>query len=268
MRTAIKKILGPKLILGLRKWFPSTVQKQAEFREVRRKAVFYSSFIKQGDICFDVGANIGNRIAPLLHIGAKVVAVEPQPQCYRYLKRKFGNRITLVSKGLGESNGTKAFHLADDTTLSSFSDEWITAVKNTGRFKEKNWNRALMVELTTADQLIEKYGRPSFIKIDVEGYELEVLKGLSVPVPMISFEYTVPEQPERAILCLEQIEKYNPDAECNYSIGEDLVWALPVWLSGQDMRTHILSGAFNETCFGDIYVRIRPYSTVRPDVNH
>lgn len=82
MRTVIKKILGPKLILELRKWFPSAVQKQAEFREVQRKTAFYSSFIKQGDICFDVGANVGNRITPLLHIGAKAAAVEPQQQCY------------------------------------------------------------------------------------------------------------------------------------------------------------------------------------------
>lgn len=257
MRALLKKILGPNLVAKLRKRFPSKIQQKANMMEIQRKAAFYSLFIKPGDICFDVGANMGNRIAPLLYLGAQVIAIEPQEKCYNYLKREFGDKIILVQKGLGEAEGIKLFHLSDDTTLSSFSSEWITSVKTTGRFKEKTWKTVLQTEMTTVDLLIEKYGKPSFIKIDVEGYELEVLKGLTTAVQMISYEYTVPEQPERAIMCLDRIEKYNPQIECNYSIGEDLVWALAAWVSPGQMRAHILTAEFNDTCFGDIYVRTR-----------
>jgi FkbM family methyltransferase len=171
------------------------------------------------------------------------------------LQKKFGKRITIIKKGLGETAGEKEFHLSEDSTLSSFSDTWINAVTNTSRFKDKKWLRTVRVSMTTADELIAKYGRPAFIKIDVEGYELEVLKGLSQAVGMISFEYTVPEQPERAIQCIAEIEKHNRLIECNYSIGEDLVWALPQWISREEMVRLIRSKEFQSTSFGDIYVR-------------
>ena len=254
MKTLLKKIIAPQQITKLRTWFPSATQKKADSIENDRKVQFYSAFIKPGDCCFDVGANVGNRISPMLAIGAKIIAVEPQEKCYKFLKRKFGKKIMLVKKGLGEKEAIKSFHLSDDSTISSFSDEWIQAVKKTQRFKEKKWNRSIQVEMTTADLLISQYGLPSFIKIDVEGYELEVLKGLTKPVNMISFEYTVPEQPHRAIQCIDQIEKYNPQIACNYSIGEDLVWA-GEWLTADSMRTLILSEQFQATCFGDIYVK-------------
>ena len=257
MKSILKRLIGQKSATTIRRWFPSEVQKKAEFQETARKVAFYATFVENGSLCFDVGANIGNRITPLLKIGARIIAIEPQQKCIKYLKRKFGKMITIVEKGLGESECVKEFHLSEDSTLSSFSDYWIKTVTNTSRFKGKNWIKNVKVSMTTLDELIKKYGKPSFIKIDVEGYELEVLKGLTHPIKMISFEYTVPEQPERAIVCIDQIEKYNKLVECNYSIGEDLVWALPHWVSAEKMRQIILSPEFLTTSFGDIYVRTK-----------
>jgi len=240
-----------------RKWFPSAVQKVAEVREVERKAAFYGLFVKKGAVCFDLGANMGNRISPLLRLGALVVAVEPQKKCYKFLQRKFGKKIRLVKKGLGEAESIKEFHISDDSTISSFSGEWINAVKGTRRFMDKNWNKSAMIAMTTADILIERYGKPAFIKIDVEGYELEVLKGLTQPVEMISFEYTVPEQPGRAIACIEQVAVHHAHIECNYSIGEDLVWAMEEWISPVAMKSLIVTEKFMGTSFGDIYIRTK-----------
>jgi FkbM family methyltransferase len=257
VKAVIKRFIGPKGAARIREWFPSSVKKRADIEETARKAAFYGTFVKEGSICFDVGANMGNRIMPLLQIGARIVAIEPQEQCYRYLKRKFGKKIVLVKKGLGEANGIKHFHISEDSTLSSFSDHWINSVTGTGRFKGKKWVKTVDVAITTADELIAVYGKPAFIKIDVEGYELEVLKGLTQPVDMLSFEYTVPEQPERALMCLAQIEKHNPQIECNYSVGEDLVWAMPGWITSGQMKELILSKSFQNTSFGDIYVRTK-----------
>ena len=69
------------------------------FKKGERKE-FYSEFIKEGDVVFDVGANKGNRTVIFLELGAKVVAVEPQKECYEHLTKRFGDTIELIKLGL------------------------------------------------------------------------------------------------------------------------------------------------------------------------
>jgi FkbM family methyltransferase len=223
-------------------------------QELQKRKDFYQNFVSPGDLCFDVGANMGNRIAPLLNIGARVLAVEPQQPCYDFLKSKFGNKIILVTKGLCEEECVRQFHISNASTISSFSDEWINSVKN-DRFKEYNWDKTIDVEMTTLDNLIKQHGVPAFIKIDVEGYELEVLKGLSRPIKMISFEYTVPEQTQKVIDCITTIEKNSPDILCNFSIGESMEWAMTNWMTVPEFFEYIQTKEFLDTGFGDIYVK-------------
>ena len=259
MKTLFKKILTPDFISKIRSVFPSSVQKELnkkEIQEIKRRGSFYTSFIQKGELCFDVGANVGNRIGPLLYIGAKVVAVEPQEVCYSYLKKKFKNKIKIITKGVGESEGIKEFHLSSGSPMSSFSKEWIDSVKD-GRFKDYTWEKVVSTKMTTLDKLIEEFGVPAFIKIDVEGYELEVLKGLSKPVKMISFEYTLPEQIQKPVMCIKQIERYNPNIECNYSLGESMEFAKDKWISADDMIKYMVTDEFINTGFGDVYVRTR-----------
>jgi FkbM family methyltransferase len=252
-----KKMLGDYIVFQKVKWFPNKAQQAAneiEKEENTRRRLLYQTFVKRGNLCFDVGANMGNRISSLLAIGAKIVAVEPQQKCCKYLKLKFGNKIKIVSKGAGEEECVKDFFVSSADVLSSFSSDWINAVKDT-RFKEYSWNAPQKIEITTLDRLVAENGLPVFIKIDVEGYELEVLKGLSKPVQMISFEYTVPELTSRAIDCIEQIEKKGPEIECNYSIGESMKLEFSEWLSAADMKEFAQSEEFSASGFGDIYVR-------------
>jgi FkbM family methyltransferase len=256
----MKKIL--KLILGNRIWnfirklksgFSRKLPEESqEIISIRQN--FYSSFINPDDLIFDIGANMGNRIMPLINIGAKVIAVEPQVECQRVLKMKFGNSIEIVPMGLGATDGIKDFFISDSHTISSFSKDWIESVKES-RFKENTWAEPVKIQITTLDKLIEKNGLPRFIKIDVEGYELEVLKGLTRPVDIISFEYTVPEQIQRAIDCIGQIEKYNSEIECNFSKGESMEFELKNWAKPNDFKNYIASQEFISTGFGDIYVR-------------
>jgi FkbM family methyltransferase len=252
LKNVIKKVFGDYVFLILIDYYTNHERNNTDFQT---RKTFYESFICRGDLCFDVGANIGNRTGVFLKIGAKVVAVEPQKSCYRFLKYKYGKKIDIVTKGLGESNCIKNFHIAHTNTLSSFSDEWINRVKISNRFKEEQWNKVVEIEMTTLDELIKKYGAPKFIKIDVEGYELNVLKGLTRAIDMISFEYAVPEQVDKTIKCIEQIEKNNPNIECNYSIGESMLFALENWDNVDDMKKRIVTHDFINTEFGDIYVR-------------
>jgi FkbM family methyltransferase len=257
MKKILKKLFGAGFISKIRSIFPSKVQKELikqEQAETKRRAEFYGSFIKKNELSFDVGANVGNRIDALLSIGARVVAVEPQEICNVFLKKKFGKKIEIVTKGLGEAEEIKDFHLSSGSPMSSFSEEWINSVKD-GRFKGYTWDKVVKVEMTTLDKLIAQYGVPAFIKIDVEGYELNVLKGLSQPVKMLSFEYTVPELLEKPVACIEQIEKSNPHIECNYSIGETMEFAKTEWIPATAMKKYMLTDEFVKTGFGDVYVR-------------
>jgi FkbM family methyltransferase len=259
----LKSLLGYNLAFQLadwrKAWIPNKMQvaiKKNDKNERVKREKFYSSFIKNGNLCFDIGANLGNRVAPLLTIGAKVVAVEPQKYCYKYLQYKFGKKIQIVNKGLGDSESIQDFNISKYNVYSSFSTEWINSVKD-GRFKGVDWNKVIKVKMTTLDKLITEFGLPDFIKIDVEGYELNVLKGLSKPVQMISFEFTVPEQTDKAIACIDQIEKINADIECNFSIGESMKFAVENWISVTDMKRQISSANFSKIGFGDIYVRYK-----------
>lgn len=231
--------------------------KTNNFREqldFEKKSIdFYSNLIKSNDLVFDVGANFGNRVKSFLKLNAKVVAIEPQKACCKYLRKKYGNRITLIDKAVGSNYETKPMFMSTNSMISSFSKEWIDSVKKE-RYKDQEWKAEEMFELITLDSVIDKCGLPSFIKIDVEGYEYEVLKGLSKCVNIISFEYTIPEQTEKAIECINHIKKINQKIECNYSIGESMKYELDKWITDYEMIYLINNDSFSSSV-GDIYVR-------------
>ncbi|MGY3211676.1 FkbM family methyltransferase [Mucilaginibacter sp. HD30] len=258
MKSLLKRVLPQPAITFIRQIFPSEVQRQitaAKKAEVQQRANFYSSFLKKGEVCFDIGANMGNRVEPFLLLGAKVIAVEPQQDCIAFLTKKFGKKIAIVQKGVGEIKGIKSFYVSNVSPMSSFSEEWISSVKD-DRFNMYTWAaQPVDMEMTTLDELIALYGLPAFIKIDVEGYELEVLGGLTHKVPMMSFEYTVPELTHKVVECINRIRQCNADIELNYSEGESMELSAGEWLNADEMIMFVNSPKFIETRFGDIYVR-------------
>lgn len=226
----------------------------AEKLEIKKRSNFYSQFIQKGDLVFDIGANMGNRVASFVALGARIIAVEPQRDCCTFLKERFGNKITVVGKGVGDREDILDFYVADSNILSTFSKERIDQLKP-GRFAEHSWQKAEKIAVTTLDNLIELYGVPSFIKIDVEGMEPEVLRGLSQKVKWISFEFTVPEETDKLLNCMEQVWTIDENAEFNYSPGETMELALQEWLRFEQMAVFIRSRKFVNASWGDIYVR-------------
>lgn len=252
LKNTLSNTLGENTFLNIKELVERFSPKARHL--VLKRKLFYQTFVNKNDLCYDVGANIGNRITPLLQIGANVIAIEPQESCLKILSFKFGNRIKIVTKGLCEKQCIRKFHISNANTISSFSEEWINLVKN-NRFKENKWDKTVDIEMTTLDNLIEEYGIPIYIKIDVEGYELEVLKGLSKPIKMISFEYTVPEQLDKISACIDVLVINSPNILCNFSIGESMKWALPNWLTVKDFYKYINDSDFVRTGFGDIYIK-------------
>ncbi|MFN8357375.1 MAG: FkbM family methyltransferase [Spirosomataceae bacterium] len=249
-----KAILGENTILIAKTWFRSEEEK----RLIQKRRTFYLQFLTaKGDRYFDVGANYGNRIEPIVDDGFTIIAIEPQSSCINYLKRRFNNKILIVPKGLGAVEGRQTLYISDVNTISSFSKDWIRATQESGRFSQYNWEQEQAVEMTTLDKLIELYGKPQFIKIDVEGFELEVLQGLSQPVPVLSFEYTIPERKQAILECIDRIVELakGQPVTFNYSISESMEWALEAWLSPQEMKQEVDNERFVVSEFGDIYAK-------------
>ena len=152
-----------------------------------------STVHRKDDLCFDIGAHVGNRVRVWRRLGARVIAVEPQPSCLAILRWFYGREpgVEIVPSAVGASRGRSILHASSATpTLSTTSADWVEEVK-TGdrRFGSIQWDRQVEVNVVTLDGLIERYGEPTFCKIDVEGSELQVLEGLTRALPALSFEF-------------------------------------------------------------------------------
>lgn len=213
----------------------------------------YGQFVQPGDLCFDVGANVGTRTAALLAIGARVVAVEPQAACATELRRRLGRsgRAVVVESALGAAPGEAELLVTDYDTVSTLSREWADRVRAAGRF-DLEWRERLTVPVTTLDALIAAHGRPVFCKIDVEGYEPQVLEGLSEPIPAIAFEFT-PEFGEAAEACVERLRELGL-TRFAYSPGESL--ELGPWLEAEEILDFLAAFPRDGRSFGDVYARL------------
>lgn len=222
----------------------------------RRLTRFYAPLIRPGDLCFDVGAHVGNRVGAWLALGARVVAVEPQPAIMTWLRRLYGRSpaVTLVEAAVGAAPG--AATLRGDRrnpTVSTLSAEWIAAVSQDTSFGGVRWQAAETVRVTTLDALIAAHGLPALCKIDVEGYEAEALRGLSQPLPLISFEY-IPAAIDVAHACLARLNDLGR-YEFNWFVGETHRWASPDWLPPDAMAAALTRLAAAPSS-GDIFARL------------
>jgi len=216
----------------------------------RRGIEFYRGFVNPGDLCFDIGANVGNRTELLQEIGARVISVEPQGSCIDQLQRKFGDdeAVVIVPSAVGAEPGAAEIAVCEeDSTISTMSSRW----QSEGRFSDRTWTRTESVPVTTMDQLIAEHGSPSFCKIDVEGFEKQVLEGLSSPVRCISFEFTR-EFLDDARACVGLLENLGP-VVANASFGESMDLS-ENWVDPNQIFS-IVEAQPDDLDWGDIYVR-------------
>ncbi|MDO9000763.1 MAG: FkbM family methyltransferase [Bacteroidota bacterium] len=168
---------------------------------------FYSGFITPNMKIIDVGANVGNYSQVFLTLGAKVLGLEPQKYCQKILEKRFKNSINfkLIPLASGAKESIEKIHKSNSHTIASMNKNWIDNVKKSDRFNGEDWNKTETISVTTIDNIIKENFCPDYIKIDVEGFELDVLKGLSHSVEYISFEITLPEMKQTAIDCVNEI---------------------------------------------------------------
>jgi FkbM family methyltransferase len=216
----------------------------------------YRRYVGRGDLVFDIGGHVGDRVASFRRLGARVVVAEPQPALAKTLRLLFGRDcdVTVEETAVGRTAGTIALRLnLDNPTVSTASDAFIAAARDAPGWEGQQWTRTIEVPVTTLDALIARHGSPRFIKIDVEGFEAEALNGLSSPVPALSFEFTTIQR-DIARACVERC------AAIGYrgfraSLGESLAFVQDRKSTAPEIAAW-LAGLPVEANSGDIYATL------------
>jgi FkbM family methyltransferase len=220
----------------------------------------YRALIRPGDLVFDIGAHVGNQSRCLAGLGAKVVAVEPQPELGRWLRWLFRSdpRVTVVGAAVGDQAGTASLYPSPRTpTVATLSAGWIEAVGRTSAFARVRWEAPVQVPVTTLDALIADHGLPRFCKIDVEGYEARILRGLTQPIALLTFEY-VPAAIDIACEAVALLTALGP-YRFNLTIGERRDFRWPEW---QDAATveRWLRERRPDARSGDVHARLEDFA--------
>jgi FkbM family methyltransferase len=220
--------------------------------------LLHRQFLATGDLAFDIGSHVGDRVASFRRLGCRVVAVEPQPMLVRVLHRLHGGdpQVTIVDAAISAGEGLLDLHLnLRNPTVATGSRAFIAAADGAPRWEGQRWTTTVTVPVTTLDALIERHGVPAFVKIDVEGLELDVLQGLTRAIPALSFEFTT-IQPDIALACLARCAHLG-DYRFNAAVGESQSLVHPDWLDAAAMHGWLQSLPA-ETNSGDVYARLQP----------
>lgn len=214
---------------------------------------FYRNLLPTNPLVFDVGAHVGSKTRFLRKAGAKVVALEPQQPFASFLRRTLPRDVVFIDSAAGSSETEANMSISSlNPTVSSLKKDFLETANNSPGFENVVWDKSQRVKVLTLDSLIQEHGVPDYIKIDVEGFELEVLSGLSHAVDLISFEF-LPGFADLTHEVVGQIETLG-DYEFNLAVGEkaNLIW--DTWLNSKELKDWINQQPANSKS-ADVYAR-------------
>jgi FkbM family methyltransferase len=209
----------------------------------------YRSLIAEGSLCFDVGANVGAMSEALLKVGAHVIAFEPNPTVSPELQARCGHHAnwSLVRTAIGKEADVATLYERESLGQSSLASDWEGEVIATHN-----------VPVITLDAAIRKFGTPAYCKIDVEGYELQVLEGLTQPISLLSFEFHLNVRDiEKTIACLKRLQSFGT-ARINVTSAESSTFHLKDWVALGEFTAQFpqqIEKSLSERPYGDLWVR-------------
>jgi FkbM family methyltransferase len=224
----------------------------------RRDAMdrLYGQFVRRDDLVFDIGAHVGDRIGAFRRLGARVVAVEPQPALAATLRLLYGRdrAVAIERTAIGSREGEIELMLnVKNPTVSTASEDFLRAADGAPGWEGQAWTRRIRVPLTTLDALISRHGMPTFMKIDVEGFEAQALAGLTKPVNALSFEFTTIQR-DVAMACIDRCHALGY-RRYNAALGESQVFDFAQWQTGPEIARWLMALP-PEANSGDIYAQL------------
>jgi FkbM family methyltransferase len=221
----------------------------------RRLRRFYAQFLSPGALVFDIGAHAGNRTRAFAAMGCRIVAVEPQPDFARLLRLLFARSpmVEVIEAAVGSEPRHTPLYISERTpTVTTIAAPWQESRSREPDFSGVRWDRRIDIQTTTLDLLIERFGMPAFVKIDVEGSEPSVLAGLSRPVRSLSFEY-LPRALDYARACATRLRALGP-YQFNWSAGESYRLATERWMTAVELSA-ALETTDAQRGTGEVYAR-------------
>lgn len=186
---------------------------------------FYADLLHEGDLAFDIGANIGVHTDAMLHAGARVVAFEPQTSLAHGLAQRFKGepRLTVLSCAVADTVGSVVLVTASKAPhLATANASW----RVNSREPEGTWDGEQVRPAITLASAIERFGMPDFLKIDTEGYDHLVLATLEAAPRRVMFEVH-DRLPALADACFERLDGL---AEYDYWLMREESWEFePDW---------------------------------------
>lgn len=216
---------------------------------------FYRELIGiDSKLVFDIGANVGIRTSVFSDLAEKVVAIEPNKDLVTILRNRFkGVNIEILEKACAADSSVYEFYVGDIHSVSTLSKEFIHHKEGLNEIRK--WSKPVKVNSISLDELVGIYGIPDFCKIDVEGFEKEVLKGLNRKVGMISFEFNYPSFEKDTLWCIDKLHELGYTS-FNFSIGESLIFHFTDWVTVEQIKDFFDLKSFPfQNVYGDIYAK-------------
>lgn len=257
IKSLLKKTWLWKIVLNSQVY--SRFKNPTQFNQLKEELTFYKKFLHshpyKNDLIFDVGANMGRKSFIFLKLTKRVIAFEPSVNLYQFLKKRFQmENIILFNCALGSSVSTlDLFIVEDNEAYNSLNKKHIESTATNRGIANKNNVKSTKVKVDILENFVQKFGLPKYIKIDVEGYEYEVIKGLKTPVPLLSFEVNLPEFRQEAIDTIDYLQTLSNN-KYSYNFTSGFSWVSKDFLPATEAVSFLTSSS---EPYLEIYVRMK-----------
>ncbi len=229
-----------------------------DFKNRKVELNFYKDFLRsypsKNNLIFDVGANMGHKSVVFSKLAKKVVAFEPSEKLFDHLKSRFHNsNVSVFNYALGSTVSEAEIYLVEDNeAYNSLNRKHIETTAASRGIANLDTVKRKKIKVEVLENFILRYGVPKYIKIDVEGYELEVLKGIQSVVPLLSFEANLPEFYPETTKAIEYLAKISKDRYI-YNFANDNFFLEDVFMSKVEAMEYIKDTKF---IYLEIYARL------------
>ena len=193
-------------------------------------------------LIFDIGANYGDKGEVFSRLSERVVCVEPDPSAAKSLRIRFRKPtrgsalVTVCESAVGATVGTlKLLQQSNGSAYNSLSTKHA-------ELHQIQSSAGVEVKVATLDSLIAEFGVPDFLKVDVEGFELEVFSGLTRSIPLLCFEANLPEFQSETIAVMDRLLQIQPSYRFNAVPNDDSgKWVFDSWQDAEKVKDHVRS---------------------------